>query len=154
VEKFAEAMRGNASSSGTLAMKLPKMLEGDFEPHFSVKHMLKDVQIVSRLARSYGLSLGATEAARDSLLSEVQQGRADNDYSSVVHAFFPNGAAAKTEEPPAAEEQADLEGLAGERAVDAEPEAAPEPEVVTESEAAPRQTHRQSRSDGRRRGGS
>jgi 3-hydroxyisobutyrate dehydrogenase-like beta-hydroxyacid dehydrogenase len=111
LEKFAEAMRGNASSSGTLAMKLPKMLEGDFEPHFSVKHMLKDVQIVSRLARAYGLELGATEAARDSLLSEVQQGRADNDYSSVVHRYFPEGAAPKTEEPPAAEEQGSLEGL-------------------------------------------
>src|SRR5205085_2132008 len=44
LEKFVEAMRANASHSTTLAMKLPKMLERDFEPHFSVKHMLKDMQ--------------------------------------------------------------------------------------------------------------
>src|SRR3954466_453592 len=60
-EKFALAMRGNAAQSPTLAMKLPKRREGDFEPHFSVKHMLKDVQIVCRLARSHGLDLAATE---------------------------------------------------------------------------------------------
>ena len=32
LEKFVEAMRANASYSGTLTMKLPKILEGDFEP--------------------------------------------------------------------------------------------------------------------------
>src|SRR6266496_126460 len=36
-EKFVEAMRANASYSDTLALKLPKMLERDFEPQFSVK---------------------------------------------------------------------------------------------------------------------
>ena len=49
LEKFVEAMRANASYSGTLAMKLPKILEGDFEPQFSVKHMLKDMQLAIRL---------------------------------------------------------------------------------------------------------
>src|SRR5438552_13873900 len=50
LEKFIEAMRVNASYSGTLAMKLPKMLERDFAPHFSVKHMLKDMQLDSQFA--------------------------------------------------------------------------------------------------------
>src|SRR5882757_1013237 len=50
LEKFVEAMRVNASYSGTLAMKLPKMLERDFEPQFSVKHMLKDMQIATQIA--------------------------------------------------------------------------------------------------------
>ncbi len=55
LEKFVEAMRANASYSGTLAMKLPKMLERDFEPQFSVKHMLKDMQIASQIALSHYL---------------------------------------------------------------------------------------------------
>src|SRR5436190_28544 len=42
-ELFTRAMKSNASNSSTLEMKVPKMVEGDFEPHFSVKHMLKDV---------------------------------------------------------------------------------------------------------------
>src|SRR5438034_5359776 len=56
-EKFVEAMRANASYSGTLAMKLPKMLDRDFQPHFSVKHMLKDVEIASQIALSHFLDL-------------------------------------------------------------------------------------------------
>ena len=51
VEKFAAAMRNNGSNSATLDMKLPMMMQGNFEPHFSVKHMLKDVVIATRLAR-------------------------------------------------------------------------------------------------------
>ncbi len=97
-EKLAQAMSGNASSSGTLAMKLPKMIQRDFEAHFSVKNMLKDVEIISRLARGEGLVFGATEAARDSLRREVEQGREGNDYSSLVHAFFPE-APAQSPEP-------------------------------------------------------
>lgn len=90
-ERFAAALRGNASNSATLSLKLPKMIEGDFDPHFSVKHMLKDVQIAARMARSYGLTLGATEAARDSLLEEANSGRGDQDFASLVRFFFPEG---------------------------------------------------------------
>ena len=70
LEKFIEAMRANASYSTTLAMKLPKMLERDFEPHFSVKHMLKDMEIANQIALSRYLDLGLTAAARDSWLSK------------------------------------------------------------------------------------
>src|SRR5437762_7520989 len=71
LEKFVEAMRANASHSTTLAMKLPKMLERDFEPHFSVKHMLKDMQIANQIALSHYLDLGLTAAARDQLLEQI-----------------------------------------------------------------------------------
>src|SRR5213080_3012041 len=74
LEKFVEAMRANASHSTTLAMKLPKMLERDFEPHFSVKHMLKDMQIANQIALSRYLDLGVATAARDQLVEQVQWG--------------------------------------------------------------------------------
>nr|MBA2413789.1 NAD(P)-dependent oxidoreductase [Burkholderiaceae bacterium] len=111
LEKFAEAMKSNGSNSGTLTMKLPKMLEGDFEPHFSVKHMLKDMQIASRLGRSYGLTLGATEVARDALEHDAGQGHGDDDYSSVMRGFFPDGAPGKAGSSGGQEEQATLSGL-------------------------------------------
>src|ERR1043166_2188926 len=65
LEKFVEAMRSNASHSTTLAMKLPKMLNRDFEPHFSVRHMLKDMQIANQIGLSNYLDLGVTAAATD-----------------------------------------------------------------------------------------
>lgn len=90
-EKFAAAMRNNGSNSATLDMKLPMMMEGNFEPHFSVKHMLKDVVIATRLARGFGIEFGATDASRHGLTEEMRQGRGDADYSSLLRQYFPAG---------------------------------------------------------------
>ena len=83
-ELFTRAMKSNASNSTTLEMKVPLMLAGDFEPHFSVKHMLKDVRIAAKLAREFSLDLPVTEVSSDMLLAELKQGRGDADYSSVA----------------------------------------------------------------------
>jgi 3-hydroxyisobutyrate dehydrogenase-like beta-hydroxyacid dehydrogenase len=88
-EAFTHAMKSNASNSTTLEMKVPMMIAGNFEPHFSVKHMLKDVRIGLKLADGYGLDLPVTATARDLLLDEMKQGRGDADYSSVAQKYFP-----------------------------------------------------------------
>jgi 3-hydroxyisobutyrate dehydrogenase-like beta-hydroxyacid dehydrogenase len=102
LEKLVEAMRGNASYSETLAMKLPKMIEANFEPHFSLKHMLKDMQIASRLGLSHYLELAVTGATRERLLEQMQRGYGDDDYSAVARKYFPDVR-------PASREEADLE---------------------------------------------
>jgi len=98
-EKFVEAMRANASYSGTLAMKLPKMLDRDFQPHFSVKHMLKDVEIASQIALSHFLDLRVTAAARDQLVEQTQWGHGEDDYSSVLRKYLYEPTPASYEEP-------------------------------------------------------
>jgi NAD-binding of NADP-dependent 3-hydroxyisobutyrate dehydrogenase len=121
-EKFAAAMRNNGSNSATLDMKLPMMLEGNFEPHFSVKHMLKDVVIATRLARNFGIEFGATDASRHGLTEEMRQGRGDADYSSLFRQYFPAGGPIGT--PSNGEEdQPRLAGL--DEAKTAEPAAVP-----------------------------
>src|SRR5436189_3307225 len=111
LEKFVEAMRANASYSGTLAMKLPKMLERDFEPQFSVKHMLKDMQIASQIALSHYLDLGVTAAARDQLVEQMQWGHGDDDYSAVLRKYLHEPGPGFSEEPQIQEplEQSDAE---------------------------------------------
>jgi 3-hydroxyisobutyrate dehydrogenase-like beta-hydroxyacid dehydrogenase len=86
-ELFMAAMKQNASFSKTLAMKLPKMVERNFERHFSVQHMLKDMQIASRLGLASHLELGVTAAARDRLLEQAQRGHGDDDYSAVARKY-------------------------------------------------------------------
>jgi hypothetical protein len=88
MEKFLEAMRSNATYSTTLAMKLPKMISRDFEPYFSVKHMLKDMQIANQLGLSNYLDLGVTAAARDQLLEQTHWGHGDDDYSVVARKYL------------------------------------------------------------------
>src|SRR6266436_4105293 len=104
LEKFVEAMRANASYSGTLALKLPKILNRDFEPQFSVKHMLKDMQLASQIALSHYLDLGVTAAARDQLLEQMQWGHGDADYSAVARKYLHDASPATYEEPQTQEE--------------------------------------------------
>jgi 3-hydroxyisobutyrate dehydrogenase-like beta-hydroxyacid dehydrogenase len=104
-EKFVEAMRANASYSGTLALKLPKILNRDFEPQFSVKHMLKDMQLASQIALSHYLDLGVTAAARDQLLEQIQWGHGDADYSAVARKYLHDSGTAHYEEPRTQEQE-------------------------------------------------
>src|SRR4029078_6060848 len=92
-------MRVNASYSGTLALKLPKMLERDFAPHFSVKHMLKDSQSASQISLAHMLDLGVTAAARDQLLEQMQWGHGDDDYSAVLRKYLHEPNSRHSEEP-------------------------------------------------------
>ena len=87
-EKFVAALQNNASYSKTVAMKLPKMIERNFEPHFALKHMLKDMAIASRLGLEHHLELAVTTAARDRLLEQEQRGYAEEDFSVIVRKYF------------------------------------------------------------------
>lgn len=89
LEKFAEAMKQNGSNSATLDMKVPAIVGGNFEPYFSVKHMLKDMQIANRLGRGFDLDLTVAGATRDRLLDEARQGHGDDDYSAIARRFLP-----------------------------------------------------------------
>jgi hypothetical protein len=130
VERFATAMRNNGSNSSTLDMKLPMMMEGNFEPHFSVKHMLKDVVIATRLARAFGMEFGATDASRHGLVEEMRQGRGDDDYSSLLRQYFPAGGSLKNDQQVSngEDDQPRFAGLDEEKGT--------EPEQVTETAAA------------------
>ncbi len=117
LRKFVEAMQVNASHSTTLAMKMPKMIEANFEPHFSVKHMLKDMEIANQLGLSHNLELGVTAAARDRLFEQIQLGHGDDDYSAVARKYLP-------EIPPASQKDAEAANDNAQPDPDASPPAA------------------------------
>lgn len=114
LKKFVQAMQANASHSTTLAMKMPKMIKRDFEPHFSIKHMLKDMQIANQLGLSHYLDLRVTGAARDQLLEQMQWGHGDEDFSAVARKYLPETESPDYEEPqmPEQEEQGSPEAIA------------------------------------------
>lgn len=136
VEKFADAMRNNGSNSPTLDMKLPMMMEGNFEPHFSVKHMLKDVVIATRLARAFGMEFGATDASRHGLTEELRQGRGDDDYSSLLRQYLPAGRSLKSDQQVSNGED-NQPRFAGLEEKIAEPEKVPEAVAVESNVPAP-----------------
>src|SRR5207248_3704820 len=103
LEKFADALKQNSSNSATLELKVPRIIAADFNPHFSVKHMLKDMQIANRMGRHFDLDLTVAGATRDRLLDEARQGRGDDDFSSIARRFLPF-----VQTPDVAERQPDL----------------------------------------------
>jgi 3-hydroxyisobutyrate dehydrogenase-like beta-hydroxyacid dehydrogenase len=146
-EKFVAALQNNASNSKTLSMKLPKMIEGNFEPHFALKHMLKDMLIAGRLGLSHHLELAVTTAARDRLLEQEQRGYAEEDFSVIARKYFPEMQLPTVEQdlelfekPPPIEPAATISSM-GEVAAAVQPdvdlapppeEPAPQPQPATE----------------------
>jgi hypothetical protein len=81
------------------------MIERDFEPHFSIKHMLKDMQIADQLGLSHYLDLRVTGAARDQLLEQMRWGRGDDDFSAVARKYLPEAESPRYDEPQLPEEE-------------------------------------------------
>ncbi|HWL52214.1 MAG TPA: NAD(P)-dependent oxidoreductase [Chthoniobacteraceae bacterium] len=82
-EQLVKAIEPHGIRSGLIDMKLPKMLAHDYETHFALKHMLKDVRFGTDLAAKHELELPATEAAVRAMEEGVEKGWADADFAIV-----------------------------------------------------------------------
>jgi 3-hydroxyisobutyrate dehydrogenase-like beta-hydroxyacid dehydrogenase len=80
---FEAALAENACRSGTMDLKLPKMITGDYEPHFSMKHMSKDVEFARGMARAFGVEMAAGSAVGDRMLEALSLGLGDLDFAAI-----------------------------------------------------------------------
>lgn len=91
-EMLAEALRHNVASSEVISAKLPQMLAGDFAPRFTIKNMLKDLQIALRVASEHagdkaGIDLPVTASTAGALMGAVQAGWSEDDFSSLARHY-------------------------------------------------------------------
>ncbi|MBM3857519.1 MAG: NAD(P)-dependent oxidoreductase [Verrucomicrobia bacterium] len=90
LDKLGETLQHSAANSSTLAMKLPQMLGADYEPRFSTKNMLKDLQFGLEIAHAQGTEFPATAAAAAALRRTAESGLGDADFAAVAsHYSFP-----------------------------------------------------------------
>lgn len=82
--RLVEAMEHNANSSALSRMKLPAMVKGEFDPHFSLKNMWKDAKYAEELAQAAGLELPALAVARQRMGALAGQGRGEEDFSVLA----------------------------------------------------------------------
>ena len=88
--RLREALEHNVANSGAISAKLPLMLAGEFDPRFSVKNMLKDLQIALHSVEGKGIDLPATSATAGALMGAVQAGWGEDDFSSLArHYAYP-----------------------------------------------------------------
>jgi len=85
--KFAEAIELNAVCSGVTRNKIPGMVSGSFEPHFSLKHMFKDIQLAIGAGADAGLEMPAANAVAAALMAGIQKGWADLDFSAIANHY-------------------------------------------------------------------
>ena len=79
---FFAALARNAGYSGLTKVKEPKLRSGEFSPQFSVKHMLKDVRLASRINGFEDFP--ALDTVRDRLAAAERAGYGDLDYSVLL----------------------------------------------------------------------
>jgi 3-hydroxyisobutyrate dehydrogenase len=126
-EALAAVLEHNGARSGTMDLKLPKMITGDYDPHFSLKHMFKDVQLGSHLANALDIDTPTTAVTAGVLYSAMKRGWGELDFAAI----------SKLYEEPAAETVPALEGAATENVEGGESGEAAESKGGTAAEESP-----------------
>jgi len=86
-EMLQKALEGHGIRSGLVDMKLPRLMDEDYQTHFALRHMLKDVRFGLDLARETGLSLPVTDAARKALEEGTEKGWGDLDFAALMKRY-------------------------------------------------------------------
>jgi 3-hydroxyisobutyrate dehydrogenase len=82
-QKLLESLQPNANFSPLIGMKLPAMISQDFDPHFSLRNMLKDADFARALAAKAKLSVPALDAMAGAMRTQLDAGNGDKDFSVI-----------------------------------------------------------------------
>ncbi|MEA3210541.1 MAG: hypothetical protein QOE70_3598 [Chthoniobacter sp.] len=86
-EVLAAALEHNACRSPAMEMKLPKMIAGNYEPHFSLKHMFKDVQLGIHVANALDIEIPATTVTAGVMYGALNQGWGELDFCTLYKVY-------------------------------------------------------------------
>ncbi len=77
------ALEANANHSTLIGMKLPTMMSGNFEPHFSLQNMLKDADFARSLASEADIKTPALDCTAEAMRAGVEAGMGELDFSVI-----------------------------------------------------------------------
>jgi 3-hydroxyisobutyrate dehydrogenase-like beta-hydroxyacid dehydrogenase len=86
-ELFIEIVGKGGAKSAVAEAKLPKILDRDFSPAFSLAMMNKDLGLVTQLTADLGLTTPVFDAVKGMLGKALAQGWGEEDLSSVVKLY-------------------------------------------------------------------
>ena len=79
---FFSVLAKNAGYSGVTKLKEPKLRQADFSPQFSVKHLLKDLRLASKMNGCEDFPV--LDTLREQLAAAEREGLANEDFSAIV----------------------------------------------------------------------
>ena len=79
-----EVLNGTAAKAGLVAFKAPYIFRRDFDTHFALKWMDKDIGLALELAESEKVPLPITSITRQLFQAAIAQGLGEDDFCSVI----------------------------------------------------------------------
>ncbi|GBD90055.1 2-hydroxy-3-oxopropionate reductase [bacterium BMS3Abin04] len=90
VNIFMDILRSSALYAPTFDKKLERYLKRDFSnPNFPVKHLLKDLNIISKNFGKEEINNQILEATKPILQKAIEEGLSDEDYSALYNIIHP-----------------------------------------------------------------
>lgn len=86
-KEVLEAISGGAAGSWSLTNYGPRILDGDFDPGFFVKHYIKDMKLAEESADEMGLDLPALSLTRE-LYEEISEGGLDEAGTQSLYCLY------------------------------------------------------------------
>ncbi|WP_088036729.1 NAD(P)-dependent oxidoreductase [Evansella clarkii] len=86
-EKVLKSIETGAAGSFSLSKLAPRMINGDFEPGFYIKHFIKDMKIAIESAEEMGLETPGLKLAKDLYEQLAEQGE-DNSGTQALYKYY------------------------------------------------------------------
>jgi 3-hydroxyisobutyrate dehydrogenase len=86
-QKLFDCLASGAAGSWSFTNYTPRILKGDFNPGFFVKHFVKDMRLASQSAQEAGLSLEGLETALRQYIKLENDGRAENGTQALYKLY-------------------------------------------------------------------
>ncbi len=82
-QRYLDVLDGSTFRSPWYQTKGAGMIKRDFSPHFALKHMRKDLELMAALAEELKIRLPVTEAVRHLYADAEDHGKGEMDYSVI-----------------------------------------------------------------------
>lgn len=86
-DALPRALEHHGVRSPLMDLKLPALIEGNYDTHFSLKHMLKDVRFGLELGAQLKLELPVTSATANAMCQGIEQGWGDLDFACMMKRY-------------------------------------------------------------------
>ncbi|VVC06028.1 6-phosphogluconate dehydrogenase, NAD(+)-dependent, decarboxylating [uncultured archaeon] len=81
---FLDILNSTYFKTGMSVLKGPKMINGNFEPSFTLKMMKKDLDTINNTAKELGTSLPMTTLANEIYQNAITNGLGELDYTGIL----------------------------------------------------------------------
>jgi len=85
--RLQEAINHNGCRSPLIDAKLASVIKGDYEPHFTLKHLFKDIQYALKMGKSLNVDQPALTTTANVVYKTIKSGKGDLDFSVLAERF-------------------------------------------------------------------